>query len=197
MTKKLKIDMPIVVEGKYDKIKLDSILDARIITTGGFGVFSSDDMRAFLKRLAEKTRLIVLTDSDGAGRVIRNHLKSFLPPEAMINLYIPDILGKEKRKKSPSKAGTLGVEGMEAELLRQLFAPYAADTPPTKAKCQITKAQLYEDGLLGKSNSKARRIALAARLSLPKELSSNAFLDALNMLCSYEEYKELLQNEET
>ena len=101
MTEKLIFDMPIVVEGKYDQIKLDSILEARIIPTRGFGVFKSDEMREFLKKLAEKTKIIVLTDSDGAGRVIRNHLKSFLPPDAMINLYIPDIEGKEKRKKAP------------------------------------------------------------------------------------------------
>lgn len=193
MTDKLIIDMPIVVEGKYDQIKLDSILEARIIPTRGFGVFTSEEMRTFLKKLCEKNKIIVLTDSDGAGRLIRNHLKSFLPPERMINLYIPDIAGKEKRKKAPSKAGTLGVEGMEADLLRDLFAPYARDAEPAENRGGITRSDLYEDGLLGGADSKSRRCELAKRLSLPKELSSNAFLDALNMLCSYEEYKELLK----
>ncbi len=193
MTKKLTINMPVVVEGKYDKIKLDSILEAKIITTHGFGVFTSDEMRGFLKKLAEKTKIIVLTDSDGAGRVIRNHLKSFLPADRMINLYIPDVAGKEKRKKAPSKAGTLGVEGMEAELLRELFRPYCVDAVPAEGKGGITKAELYDDGLLGGADSKNKRYELAKKLELPKELSSNAFLDALNMLCSYEEYKELLK----
>lgn len=193
MRERLKIDLPIVVEGKYDKIKLDSIIEARIITTKGFGVFSSKEQRDFLKRLSEKSRIILLTDSDGAGRVIRNHLKSFLPAEALINLYIPDIEGKEKRKKAPSKSGTLGVEGMEAELLRKLFEPYAADRQTQGVKsADITKADLYEDGLLGSEDSKRKRQEFAALLSLPKELSSNSFLDALNMLCSYDEYKELL-----
>lgn len=192
MTEKLKIDMPVIVEGKYDKIKLNSILDARIIPTKGFGVFSSPEMRNFLIKLSEKTKIIVLTDSDGAGRVIRNHLKSFLNSDRLINLYIPDVIGKEKRKKSPSKAGTLGVEGMKAELLRELFLPYISGSELPKPKGEITKSHLYEDGLLGGSDSKAKRYEIAKKLSLPQELSSNAFLDALNMMCSYEEYKELL-----
>ncbi len=192
MKEKLKIDMPVIVEGKYDKIKLDSILDARIIPTKGFGVFSSAEMRNFLIKLSERTKIIVLTDSDGAGRVIRNHLKSFLCPDRMINLYIPDVIGKEKRKKAPSKAGTLGVEGMTAELLRELFLPYVSGADLPEPKGRITKNHLYEDGLLGGSDSKAKRYEMAKKLSLPKELSSNAFLDALNMMCSYEEYKELL-----
>lgn len=193
MTEKLIIDMPIVVEGKYDQIKLDSVLDAKIIPTRGFGVFKSAEMREFLIRLSQKTKIIVLTDSDGAGRVIRNHLKSILPAEAMINLYIPDIEGKEKRKKAPSKAGTLGVEGMKAELLRELFAPYARGAEEVCGRGGITKADLYEDGLLGGADSKTKRYEVAKKLSLPKELSANAFLDALNMMCSYDEYKELLK----
>ena len=193
MTEKLIVDMPIVVEGKYDQIKLDSILEARIIPTRGFGVFKSDEMREFLKMLAEKTKIIVLTDSDGAGRVIRNHLKSFLPADAMINLYIPDIEGKEKRKKAPSKAGTLGVEGMKAELLRELFVPYARGAEEVHGRGGITKADLYEDGLLGGPDSKQKRYEIAKKLSLPKELSANAFLDAINMIYSYDEYKELVK----
>ena len=193
MTEKLKIDMPVIVEGKYDQIKLDSVLDANVIPTRGFGVFKSPEMREFLTKLAQRTKIIVLTDSDGAGRVIRNHLRSFLPPESMINLYIPDIKGKEKRKAAPSKAGTLGVEGMSAELLRQLFAPYAADADTPSNRGGITKADLYDDGLLGGTESKSKRYELAKKLSLPKELSANAFLEALNMLLNYEEYKELLK----
>lgn len=196
MTNKPAIDLPIIVEGKYDKIKIDSLFEARVITTSGFGVFSSPETRSFLKKLADKTKIIVLTDSDGAGRVIRNHLRSFLPADAVINLYIPDIDGKEKRKKTPSKAGTLGVEGMEAKLLRELLSPYVRDAVPEKGdKGGITKADLYSDGLLGGQDSKTKRHELAKKLSLPKEMSSSAFLCALNMLCSYEEYKELLNEQ--
>lgn len=195
MTDKLIVDMPVIVEGKYDQIKLDSVLEARIIPTRGFGVFKSPEMREFLIKLSQKTKIIVLTDSDGAGRVIRNHLKSFLSPESMINLYIPDIEGKEKRKKAPSKAGTLGVEGMKADLLRELFAPYARGAAEVTGRGGITKADLYEDGLLGGADSKQKRYEIAKKLSLPKELSANAFLDAINMMCSYDEYKELLKNE--
>ncbi len=193
MTEKLIIDMPIIVEGKYDQIKLDSVLEARVIPTRGFGIFKSEEMRDFLIRLCQKNKIIVLTDSDGAGRVIRNYLKSFLPADSMINLYIPDIKGKEKRKTAPSKAGTLGVEGMKAELLRELFAPYARGAEEVPGRGGITKADLYEDGLLGGADSSIRRYEIAKKLSLPKELSSNAFLDALNMMCSYDEYKELLK----
>lgn len=192
MTEKLIIDLPIVVEGKYDRIKLDSILDARIITTGGFGVFTSPEMRRFLLKLSEKTEIIVLTDSDGAGMVIRNHLRSILAPDRMINLYIPDIKGKEKRKKTPSKAGTLGVEGMQAQLLRELFEPYSRGKDVPVPKASITKGDLYEDGLSGGPDSKEKRQKIAKKLSLPMGLSANAFLDALNMMCSYEEYKELV-----
>lgn len=193
MTDKPRISMPIIVEGKYDKIKLDSIFDAEVITTKGFGVFKSEETKNFLRMVCQKTPIIVLCDSDGAGRVIRNHLKSFLPNERMINIYTPDIEGKEKRKKAPSKAGTLGVEGMDAELLRKLLAPYTENSDTVPKRGGITKTDLYNDGLLGNENSKARRLELQARIGLPKELSSTALLDALNLLCTYNEYKELIQ----
>lgn len=193
MTDKPRISMPIIVEGKYDKIKLDSIFDAEVITTKGFGVFKSEETKNFLRMVCQKTPIIVLCDSDGAGRVIRNHLKSFLPNERMINIYTPDIEGKEKRKKAPSKAGTLGVEGMDAELLRKLLAPYTENSDTVPKRGGITKTDLYNDGLLGNENSKARRLELQARIGLPKELSSTALLDALNLLYTYNEYKELIQ----
>lgn len=192
MIEKLRIDMPVIVEGKYDKIKLDSILDATILTTNGFGVFTSPEAKKFLHKLCEKTKIIILTDSDGAGRMIRNHLKCCLPPDRLINLYIPDIKGKEKRKKIPSKAGTLGVEGMDASFLRELFLPFAVGGGAEKVR-RITKADLYEDGFLGANGSREKRIALASRLSLPAEMSSNAFLDALNLYLDYEEYREIVK----
>lgn len=193
MTEKLVIDMPIIVEGKYDKIKLDSIVDATVITTKGFGIFKCEKMKDFLRLVCKKTGIIILCDSDGAGRVIRNHLKSFLPNDKLINLYIPDIEGKEKRKKTPSKAGTLGVEGMDADLLRELLYPYrsGADKPVHGG---ITKGDLYVDGLLGADNSKEKRLRLQKELDLPAELSTNALLDALNLIFSYDEYKEFIKN---
>lgn len=193
MSEKLIINKPIIVEGKYDKIKLDSIVSARIITTKGFGVFKSGETKSFLRKVCEETQIIVLCDSDGAGRVIRNHLKSFLPPEKLIHLYIPDIIGKEKRKIAPSKAGTLGVEGIDAEILRELLRPYADNSDSCPQTGGITKLDLYNDGLLGGNNSAEKRLALQKKLDLPKELSSSALLDCLNLICSYEEYKELVK----
>lgn len=193
MSEKLIITRPIIVEGKYDKIKLDSICNATVITTKGFGVFKSEETKSFLRKVAESTEIIVLCDSDGAGRVIRNHLKSFLPPEKLIHLYIPDIEGKEKRKTAPSKAGTLGVEGIDADILRQLLRPYSEDQQTKPGKGGITKADLFNDGLLGKENSAQKRLELQKKLNLPKELSSAALLDAINLICSYDEYKELVK----
>ena len=193
MTEKLIINKPIIVEGKYDKIKLDSIADATVITTKGFGVFKSEETKNFLRRVTKDTEIIVLCDSDGAGRVIRNHLKSILPPEKLIHLYIPDVVGKEKRKAAPSKAGTLGVEGIDADILRDLLRPYAADSTENVKKGGITKADLFADGLLGGPNSAEKRLQLQKKLNLPKELSSTALLDALNLICNYDEYKELLK----
>ena len=144
MSGKLKIALPVIVEGKYDKIKLNSLLDANIITTGGFGIFNSREKKSLIRRLCAGG-VILLCDSDGAGKVIRGYLKSFLPPERVYDLYIPKIAGKERRKRIGSKEGTLGVEGMDAELLRALFAPYATDSLP--ARTPITKADFYAYGL--------------------------------------------------
>ena len=183
----IKIREAILVEGKYDKIKLDSILDARIITTGGFGIFNNAEKKALIKRLCQNG-VILLCDSDGAGKVIRSHIKSFLPPEKVINLYIPKVAGKEKRKKEGSKEGTLGVEGMDADLLRALFQKYANSS--TTARTPITKRDFYLYGLSGGDNSAAKRDALAALYELPSGMSANALLDALNIIASLEEFEE-------
>ncbi len=193
MTEKLIIDMPIVVEGKYDKIKLDSIISAPIITTKGFGIFSSEETKTFLREVTKRTKIIILTDSDSAGRMIRNHLRSFLCPESMINLYIPEVEGKEKRKASPSKEGTLGVEGIDADMLRKILSPYARGAVDVGPKGGVTKLDLYEDGLTGGADSAEKRAKLSKKLGIPRQLSATAFLDAINMLCTYEEYKELLK----
>lgn len=191
---RLKIDIPVVVEGKYDKIKLSSVIDARIITTDGFGVFASSDKKQLIRRLAEPRGLIVLTDSDGAGLVIRNYFNSILPKSRLIHLYTPQVAGKERRKKAPSKAGYLGVEGIEADTLRGIFAPYASDRPPHAGR-EVTKADLYADGLSGGEGSTEKRRRLCTRLGLPGDLSANALLAAVNLLCGYDEYKELLDND--
>ncbi|MBQ8381686.1 MAG: DUF4093 domain-containing protein [Clostridia bacterium] len=180
---KLKINRVVLVEGKYDKIKLDSLLDATVLTTHGFGIFKEAEKKALLRRLAKERGLIVVTDSDGAGRVIRGHIASILPKEQVIHLYIPKIKGKEARKTEASKEGTLGVEGMEADLLRSLFAPYAVDADTDVAPTEpVSKFRFYEDGFTGAPDSTKSRAKLAKELDLPDDLTANALLEAINLL---------------
>lgn len=181
-TVRLDIPYPVLVEGKYDKIKLSSVINARILTTDGFAVFNSKEKRALLSELAKKTRIIVVTDSDSGGRVIRNHIKGILPPDRIINLYIPSVKGKERRKNVPSKEGLLGVEGMDADILREVFLPFASENAPNNEP--ISRTRLYELGLLGGENSSALRRAVCRELKIPEDMSSGAFLDALNLLLS-------------
>lgn len=181
-TVRLDIPYPVLVEGKYDKIKLSSVINARILTTDGFAVFNSKEKRALLSELAKKTRIIVVTDSDSGGRVIRNHIKGILPPDRIINLYIPSVKGKERRKNVPSKEGLLGVEGMDADVLREVFLPFASENAPNNEP--ISRTRLYELGLLGGENSSALRRAVCRELKIPEDMSSGAFLDALNLLLS-------------
>ena len=206
MSDKLRIEIPIAVEGKYDKIKLSSIVDANIITTGGFGIFSSDEKKLLIRRIAEPRGIIILTDSDGAGLVIRNYFRSILPPDKLIHLYIPQISGREKRKRQPSKAGILGVEGIDAGMLRKILEPFAVggdrDNDETSANTnilnadstrrEVTKADFYSDRLSGGESSASRRAALCRLLGLPDNMSSNALLAAVNMLCGYDGYRELV-----
>ena len=179
--KKIPIKYPCIVEGKYDKIKLDSIIEGKIIPTNGFGIFSDKEKKDMFIALSQKTPLIVATDSDGAGLVIRNYMKSIIPKDRLFHVYIPEVKGKEKRKTQGSKEGTLGVEGMEAQLLRELFLPFA-DFDTDKKVTPMTKTDLFVMGLSGGDGSHEKRKALCKALSLPSNLSSNAFLDALNML---------------
>lgn len=178
---KLTLQKIVLVEGKYDKIKLDSILNATILATDGFGIFKEKEKVALLRRLAAERGVIVATDSDGAGLVIRNYINSILPKSQVIHVYIPKIKGKENRKSAPSKEGTLGVEGMEADLLRQLFAPFEeGEVSPVYPP--VTKLDFYEDGFSGAPGSEAKRRALALALHLPDGLSANALLEAINLL---------------
>lgn len=187
----MKIKYPIIVEGKYDKIKLDSLVDATIITTGGFEIFNSHEKELLLKRLCQKDKVILLTDSDGGGHLIRSHIKTILPPDRIINLYIPRVEGKEKRKRSASKEGILGVEGIEKEKLLQLLEPFS-DTSSTKISGGITKSDLYRYGLSGREDSAKRRGEVLEKLDLPSNMSPNAMLSALNILYSKEEFEGLL-----
>lgn len=193
MGEKIKIDMPIIVEGKYDKIKLASILDAEIITTDGFGVFKKKDKLTLIKRLSQNG-VIVLTDSDGAGKVIRGHLSGAVSPEKIYNLYIPKIEGKEKRKKQGSKEGTLGVEGMDADLLRKLFSDFKEKhSSPEKKGEKLTKADLFTLGLSGSEGSTDRRDDVAKRLGLPSGLTAPAFVSAVNVIMTREEFFEMFE----
>ena len=190
---KLKIDLPIIVEGKYDKIKVLSVADACVVQTDGFGVFKNHERLALIKQLAKKSRIILLTDSDGAGKVIRSHITSAIPKDRLIQLYIPRIEGKEKRKDTPSAEGTLGVEGMERELLRSLLCPFVDDSALKRAEENpISKADMYADGLSGREDSAQRRDALAQKLGLPPSMTANALLAALKILVTYDEYCSLV-----
>ena len=186
---KMKIDLPIIVEGKYDKIKILSIADACVIATDGFGVFKNSERLALIKRLARQSKIIVLTDSDGAGKVIRSHITSAIPRERIIQLYTPQVKGKERRKVTPSAEGYLGVEGTEAETLRQILLPFSSGmTDGDFAREEITKADLFEAGLTGAPDSAEKRNNLALSLGLPRDMTPNALLSALNVLMSREKF---------
>ena len=193
-----KIKEVIVVEGRYDKNTLSQTVDATIITLGGFGVFNDKEKLAFLRRLAEKQGIIVLTDSDGAGFVIRNYLKGALPKELVKQAYIPDIYGKERRKRKGGKEGKLGVEGMKPEILLEALhragATFLDEEPENhSAREPITKADLFLLGLSGGEGSAAKRQALLRKLDLPEHLTANALLEALNLLYDKESLIETLE----
>ena len=195
-----KIREVIVVEGRYDKNTLSQTVDATIITLGGFAVFNDREKIAFLRRLAEERGLIVLTDSDGAGFVIRNYLKGALPRDRVKQAYIPDIHGKEKRKRTPGKEGKLGVEGMRPEVILEALRRAGATFLDGEASAElkkdpITKADLMEWGLAGGEGSGQRRKTLLRQLDLPEHLTANGMLEALNLLMSREELKDLLRSQ--
>ena len=184
----------IVVEGRYDRNTLSQVFDAVIVETSGFGVFNDREKLALLRRLAEARGLVVLTDSDGAGFVIRNFLKGAIDPALVKQAYIPDIAGRERRKRAPSKEGKLGVEGMKSEVLiealRRAGATLGGEEPARRAG-GITKATLYELGLSGGPGSAEKRRALLKELDLPEKLSANALLDVLNALYTEAELREI------
>ena len=188
-----KIKEVIVVEGRYDKNTLSQVVDATVVTLGGFAVFNDREKLAFLRRLALERGLIVLTDSDGAGFVIRNYLKGALPRDRVKQAYIPDIHGKERRKRAPGKEGKLGVEGMRPQVLLESLRRAGAtfldeEDQNTALKEPITKADLFALGLTGGTGSAARRQALLRQLDLPEHLTPNALLEALNLLYTREAF---------
>lgn len=195
---KPRIKEAIVVEGRYDKNTLSQVVDALILETAGFGVFNDSEKLTLLRRIAEKDGLIVLTDSDGAGFVIRNYLKSSIDPALVKHAYIPDRAGKEKRKRTPGKEGKLGVEGMRPEVLldalRKAGATFLDQSSNVTPRTHMTKADLFALGLTGQPNSAQRRTALLRQLDLPEHLSTNALLDVLSALYTKDELAQLSQD---
>ena len=202
MTDKIHITVPIIVEGRYDKAKLSNITDAVIIPTNGFGIFRDAEKTALIRRLSQNG-IILLCDSDGAGGVIRSHLKGCLNGVKVYNLYTAQIKGVEKRKAAPSKEGYLGVEGIPDSSLRELLLRLLRHHPelgaetnePARPKTEITKADLYSLGLTGHADSSSRRNRVCLALGLPKDMTPNAMLAALNMISSYEEVEKAAAGE--
>ena len=196
MNERIKITLPIIVEGRYDKSTLTSIFDATVITTNGFGIFNSKEKKTLLKKLGERG-IILLTDSDAGGRQIRSYLSGILPKDKIFHLYIPEVKGKEKRKKSPSKAGLLGVEGMSREVLEKVFAPFISKGACDENKRvlsgkMLTKLDFFNDGLSGGEDSSEKRAALARSLGFPSDMSANALIEAINLTVGYEGYRRIL-----
>lgn len=186
MEEKLKLKYPVIVEGRYDKAKVALVVSSLIVTLDGFSVFNNKEKQFLLKRLARENGVILLTDSDKAGMFLRSKLKDILKG-TIYNVYTPAISGKERRKKTCSADGLLGVEGIECETIRNILLPFADDSISDGAN--ITKARFYSDGFSGGSDSSSKRQALAESLGLPKTLTANALLEAINLLVTESEYE--------
>lgn len=190
----VKIREAILVEGRYDKNTLSQIVEAPIFETAGFGIFKDKQQMDMLRRVAQKRGLIVFTDSDGAGFVIRNHVKSAIPGQYLKHAYIPDVYGKERRKTAPGKEGKLGVEGMTRDVILESLRRAGAtfEDGAVVPSNQITKQDLMELGLSGGADASAKRLELLRKCGLPERMSANAMLQALNMLYTLDELKKLL-----
>ncbi len=191
----LEISLPIIVEGKYDRERVLSVARATVITTDGFGIFKKDEKAALIRRLAAAGGVIVLTDSDGAGLVIRNYIHGILPPDKIFDIYTPEVKGKEKRKAEPSKAGLLGVEGMDRGWLENALSPFAGGISRREPK--VTKTDFYLLGLSGGDGSSEKRKKLAQLLDLPCNLSSNSLINAINLAVSEKEYLSAIEKLKT
>lgn len=185
----IKIDEAVIVEGRYDKIRLSSILDAFIVETNGFGIYKDKKRLEFIRRLAEERGIILVTDSDRAGFQIRSYIAAGIPKEKIKHIYIPDIFGKEKRKKQPSAEGKLGVEGISEDVLERLFKDLSLKSERVVKENKITKYDLYAAGLSGAANSAQKRKKLLKALDLPEFLSANSLLSYLNFSMSKEEFE--------
>ena len=190
----VKIKEAILVEGRYDKNTLSQIVDAPILETNGFGIFKDKKQMALLRQVAEKRGLIVFTDADGAGFVIRNHVKSAIPGKFLKHAYTPDIFGKERRKDKAGKEGKLGVEGMKPEIILEALRKAGATVEGEEAKSSnaITKQDMMDLGLSGGADASAKRLMLLKKLNLPEHMSANALLQALNLLYTLEELSEIV-----
>ena len=195
MNEKPKIRFPIIVEGRYDKAVLSSLVSALIISLDGFSVFNSKEKQALVRRVS-RDGVILLTDSDGGGRQLRSFISSIVPSDKLYHLYIPKIKGKEKRKTKRSKEGLLGVEGMAPELLLNILSPFCDDNGARVPTEKLTAADFYLDGYTGKADSSLRRAQLAAALGLPQDMSAKALIAAINMLGLYEDYKAYTKNKQ-
>ena len=195
----IRLEQAVIVEGKYDKIKLSNLLDALILTTDGFGIFKDKEKLAFLRRIAETRGLIVLTDSDSAGFLIRNFLRSSIPNQYLMHVYVPDLYGKEKRKRTPGAEGKLGVEGMSEQVLLAAFerAGIAATQIARPQNEPLTTADLFSLGLSGTPNSAQRRKQLLHILALPEHLSTSALLRVLNDFVPHDIFLQALEELET
>lgn len=191
----IKTDKIIIVEGRYDKIKLSSVVEAVIIETEGFGIFKDKDKQRMIRKLAQSRGIVILTDSDSAGFMIRSFITSFVPKEYITNVYIPDIYGKEKRKDTASKEGKLGVEGISAQVLIEAFekAGVGVSEGGKTEKRTVTLNDFYDDGLTGSSDSKTKRKELLKRLDLPERMSTKALIEIINIFLTYEQYKEIIR----
>ena len=190
----IKLDRPVIVEGKYDVIKLSNIIDGIIIKTDGFGIFKNKEKQKLLRSLAREKGIIVLTDSDGAGFVIRNFISSIVPADKITHVYIPDVFGKEKRKTEASAEGKLGVEGIKESVLLEAFEKAGVTASLTKEKRRlITPLDLFENGLSGRPNSAEKRKKLLKKLSLPEHLSSSSLIKILNTFVTFEEFEKTVK----
>lgn len=194
MENKIKLTEAVIVEGKYDKIKLSNILDAFIIETNGFAVFKDKTKLSFIKKLAKERGIIILTDSDHAGFMIRNYISSGVPKEQIKNVYIPDVFGKEKRKNAPSKEGKLGVEGMTKEVIVEALSKAGITSSKSVCSDPVTTVDFYDLGLTGGAGSKAKRKALCKALDLPEFLSTSSLISCINNFMTKKEFYSVCQN---
>ena len=192
---RLKISLPIIVEGRYDKSTLSGFLDANIITTGGFSIFNNKEKQSLIRRLGQNG-IIILTDSDGGGKQIRKFLQGILPEGKIHNIYIPKVEGKESRKRKASKAGTLGVEGMEKDVILRLLEPFADGKNAANSGKMITKVDFFTDKLTGCDGASENRARLCRECNLPEDMTPNALLEAMNLLYGYDEYKRIMKRKE-